>query len=203
MPTFYDHWEWIPADQLGAGIEEIAKHVDDPIESGQLHWTRRLCLLPDGKTLGLTFSDCARIQDHERGYPWLIPGALKAIAAAGPIGEVIALLKSDASPEKELARRRAAADEHERRERSEREQQERRAREQAEAQREQAEAATKYDKKSWDNLDGFQQAFALLAIAVEKRGSIALASDLREILKAHTFTTTKGAHFQFPACRWR
>jgi hypothetical protein len=182
------HWAFCADEQHPAAVAALAKVIGR--ESKQPSWQRRLAVTADGKTFLIVVDDCPR---NPGSINWhdTMPEALRAIPVALPLELGVQLLQSDASPEKELERRRAQA----------------KAREEAVAARHRAEieasnlerdrlereAQTRVQFKAdvWPKLSPLQQVFARLALSLAERDP-KIAADIRCALDAEASDFPKG-----------
>jgi hypothetical protein len=195
-------WHDLADADLGPALAELGK-VLGPEEASKPAWQRRLVRLGDGQ-LALTYRECAYLSTTAGFYncPWHVPGSLAATEVAAPVAEVVALLRSDANPERELQRRRKLADEHEAKEASEREGKARRDAEEAARARQAQENEVRYRERDWRELMDWQRALYAVAVRVEARDP-ELAADLRAVAGASTATSGEFCTpLPRPDCKW-
>jgi len=158
----------VPMDnEVDAGIAALAE-VIGPDEAKKPSWQRRLAIAKESGEWLLIVSECAFISRGaaEWASPFHVPGALTPIPCAYPIAVGVELLASDASPEKELARRQAIVDLHAKMIKE---------REEAHLAKIDAEAAAaaawardrvEFRERSWLELQPWQRGFYSLAVAL-------------------------------------
>jgi hypothetical protein len=181
-PIPIGHWRFVNDDEQPAAVAALAKVIGR--ESKQPSWQRRLAVKADGSQFLIVIDDCPR---NPGSINWndTMPEALKAIPTALPVPVGVQLLQSDASPEKELDRRRALAKKRE---------DEAAERQRAEIAKSKAEAAERqrvdqeradFRADAWTKLGPLERFVARLALAVERHDPI-LAAGIRAAIDAPT-----------------
>ena len=106
IPT--GHWRFVTDAEHGPAIAALAKVVGAR-EAKFPSLQRRLAVRADGSEFLLTFNDCLHRDPNNISWDVGSPPT-QSFPTALPIAEAVELLNSEASPEKELARRVALAD---------------------------------------------------------------------------------------------
>ena len=165
IPT--GHWRFVTDAEHGPAIAALAKVVGAR-EAKFPSLQRRLAVRADGSEFLLTFNDCLHRDPNNISWDVGSPPT-QSFPTALPIAEAVELLNSEASPEKELARRVALADARTAKENERRriESEKLRAESAAHARAEQERADFRAD--SWAKLSPLQQSLARLALAVAER----------------------------------